>query len=146
MLAPFAGWLIFISMSTQKAHVLLFLVMSAVAAPLFFQNSQSGASGNSDYEKFIIPASILGMMLSSRANFNVLYVGHRNFFPLVFSGTSMAIVNVVARSLTTMAPVVAEISQPIPVIIISILGLVGSIVSCFVKEKTNTYYWARMIW
>ena len=80
------------------------------------------------------------MMLSARANFNVLYVGHRNFFPLVFSGTAMAIVNVFARTLTTMAPVVAEIKQPIPVVIISILGVLGALISFFVKEKTNTYY------
>lgn len=80
------------------------------------------------------------MNFGSSATFGNLYIGHMDLFPVVFSTTSMGICNIVARLCTIFAPIVAEIDEPTPEILITILLGAAMIISLFIRNKTNQYY------
>ena len=80
------------------------------------------------------------MNLGTAATFGNLYIGHLDLFPVVFASTSMGICNIIARVITATAPVVAEIDEPTPEIIFTVLSICAVIISLFIRKKTNKYY------
>ena len=80
------------------------------------------------------------MNLGTSATFGNLYIAHMDIFPIVFSTTSMGICNIVARCITATAPVVAEIDEPTPEIIFTILSIIAVFISLFIRKKTDKYY------
>ena len=73
-------------------------------------------------------------------NFSILYMGHLELFPAVFSGTSMGICNVIARTVTVFAPLVAEIEEPIPEITIVGFAVLGIVCVLFVRKRSTKFY------
>lgn len=73
-------------------------------------------------------------------SFGNLYIGHMDIFPVVFSTTSMGICNIFARFTTIFAPMVAEIKEPVPEIIFTILCGIAVTISLFIRNKTSNYY------
>jgi len=51
------------------------------------------------------------------ATFTTLYMTHPDFFPTLFSVTSMGIANFACRSFVIPAPLIAEIAYPSPMIL-----------------------------
>lgn len=80
------------------------------------------------------------MNLGSSATFGNLYMGHMDFFPVVFSTTSMGICNIMARSCTVLAPITAEVAEPTPEIIFSTLTALAALLTLLIRKKTDKYY------
>ena len=93
-----------------------------------------------NYKDYVVPVCLFTMNLGTSATFGNLYIGHLDLFPVVFASTSMGICNIIARCITATAPVVAEIDEPTPEIIFTILSILAVIISLFIRKKTNKYY------
>jgi len=131
---PF-GLLIYRRMGPKRAFLLLFSIGFIGSIPVIF--SETASQGFKDY---VVPACLFLMNFGSSATFGNLYIGHMDLFPVVFSTTSMGICNIVARLCTVFAPVVAEIDEPTPEILITILMGAALVISLFIRNKTNQYY------
>ena len=101
---PF-GYLIFKKWGAKVALICFFSLSAIGSFPVMFSE---GAS--QDYRDYVVPGCLFIMNTGSSSTFGILYMGHMELFPIVFSTTSMAICNILARSCTVFAPIVAEIA------------------------------------
>lgn len=69
------------------------------------------------------------------ATFNVAYLANSHLFPTIFGSTCFGICNIFARIATIVAPEMAEIHKPLPMIVFSILSGIGIIVSFLLITK-----------
>ena len=116
--------------------MLIFFTISAIGSiPVIF--SQNASEG---YKQYIVPVCLWIANFGSCGNFANLYIGHLDLFPLVFATTTMGICNVVARSLTVFAPLVAEIEEPYPEIAYSVMCFIAAVTSLFIRDKSRTFY------
>lgn len=88
--------------------------------------------------------SISLMTLSSKfgvsATFNVAYLANSQLFPTIFGSTCFGICNIFARVATIVAPELAEIHKPVPMIVFAVLSGVGALASLVLittKSKAN---------
>ena len=131
---PFGFWL-YRRLNTRQALTFFFGLSALGSLPIMFSETAS-----ENFKNQIVPYSLFVMNLGTSATFGNLYLGHMDLFPIVFSSTSMGICNIIARIVTSVAPIVAEIDQPTPEIIFSTLCFLALILSLFVREKTAKYY------
>ena len=68
------------------------------------------------------------------ANYNLLYIQHLKMFPTLFLVTSLGIANFVCRIGVSIAPMVAEMKDPIPMILFTVLTFLTAIASLFLRE------------
>lgn len=66
--------------------------------------------------------------------FIALFTEHPKMFPTLFGVTSIGICNFASRSSVILAPVIAEIKFPVPIIIFTILGFSAFICSLFIID------------
>ena len=59
---------------------------------------------------------------------------------MVFATTTMGICNMIARGITVLAPLVAEIKEPYPEITYTVLCLIAAVTSFFIRDKSKIYY------
>ena len=129
------GYILYKKWNARSALTMLFCVSFIGSFPVIFSE---GASDK--YHEYVVPACLFTMNLGTAATFGNLYMGHMDFFPIVFSSTSMGICNILARSCTVFAPLVAEIAEPTPEIIFTSLSVLAAILSLFIRKKTDKYY------
>ena len=121
--------------NTKKVMFLFFMISALGSIPVIF--SQGTSEG---FKKYIVPVCLWIGNFGSCANFSNLFIGHLDLFPLVFATTTMGICNVIARGLTVFAPLVAEVEEPYPEIIYTVLCFMAAITSFFIREKSKIYY------
>ena len=63
-----------------------------------------------------------------------VWVNHAKMFPTLFVATSMGISNIFARIVVIFAPMIAEVTYPIPVIIFTILNVCAVASSLFLVD------------
>jgi len=95
-----------------------------------FMLSVSGALmllgyGLSHQESILFPMFILIAKFGISSAFNILYVSHSTVFPVLFSATALGMCNFVTRIFTAISPILAQIEEPLPVIIFLILSMLG---------------------
>ena len=129
------GLLMYRKLNIKTSLGCLFAISTIGSFPVMF--SENASEGYKDY---VVPICLFTMNLGSSATFGNLYMGHMDLFPIVFSTTTMGICNIMARTLTVFAPIVAQIDQPTPEIIYTTLSVIGLIVTLFIRKKTNKYY------
>ena len=67
------------------------------------------------------------------ATFVTVWVAHPKMFPTLFAVTSMGISNIFSRSIVILAPMIAEVAFPTPIIIFAVLNIISCISSWFIK-------------
>ena len=97
-------------------------------------------AASENYRKYFVPACLFVMNAGLSTAGCILYVGHIDLFPIVFSTTSMGIVNVIARFVTIFSSEVAEIDEPFPEILFTSLCAISAIVAIFIRKKTERFY------
>ena len=65
------------------------------------------------------------VQFGTSAAFQILYVSHTSLFPTLFCSTSFGFLNFCSRLATTLAPLVAQVVEPTPVIIFTLCALIG---------------------
>ena len=58
-------------------------------------------------------------------------------FPTLFAVTSMGISNIFSRSLVILAPMVAEVKYPTPIILYTVLNIIACICSTFIIDASS---------
>ena len=71
--------------------------------------------GNNNVD--LIPIFILLAKSGVSATFNICYLANSQIFPAIFAGTAFGICNIGAKLATMLAPLLAELSEPVPMII-----------------------------
>ena len=84
----------------------------------------------------LIPIGVLGAKASITIAFTFLYFSMVNYFDSAFLGFVMGISNVVGRLSTILAPVIAEMPDPIPMMSTMILCF-GALVCCLMLQQPN---------
>jgi hypothetical protein len=70
-----------------------------------------------------------------QATFDICYLANSFLFPAIFAGTAFGICNIAAKISTILAPILAEFTPPLPMIIFTILTSMGAILPIFIKTK-----------
>ena len=69
--------------------------------------------------------------------FNVLYVSHGTLWPVLFTATAMGICNSVAKLFAGMSPIFAEMQEPLPMIVFTVLTGITCILALFIQIDTK---------
>lgn len=69
--------------------------------------------------------------------FNTAYLTTPMVFPVILTSTAFGICNVVARFSTIASPIVAELSDPIPMVAFLVVSIIGLVCSFFAPNKKH---------
>jgi len=113
----------------------LFLFTAIGSFPVIFS-----VTASQTYIDVVVPICLFLMNMGTSMTFGNLYMSHMDVFPIVFNSTSMGICNILARSITITAPIVAEVEEPVPEIIFTTLSFIAAVMSVFIRKKTKNFY------
>jgi hypothetical protein len=86
----------------------------------------------------ILPITIALAKGGVKVTFDVCYLGNSFLFPAIFAGTAFGFCNAGAKISTILAPMLAEVNPPLPMIILSILTGLGAFSSFFIKPAPES--------
>ena len=95
---------------TISRGLFLSYTISVIAALIYIFNYQTSS-------KYLIPVLVCFSRMGGSMSFNIGYVSVARLFPTQFVTTVFGIVNFTSHAITVGAPVVAEIHEPIPLIV-----------------------------
>jgi len=76
-------------------------------------------------DSIYFPLFILIAKFGISSAFNILYVSHSSVFPVLFAATALGLCNFVTRIFTAISPILAQMEEPLPIIIFTMLSLIG---------------------
>ena len=85
------------------------------------------AYGLSHQDSWLFVALIFFCRIGISFSFNLIYVAHAPLFPVLFSTTSFGICGFLARIFSAFSSLFAGISEPVPMILFTILSLLTAI-------------------
>lgn len=112
-------------MSVNKGFIFAFCLSGAACALTMYAQVYD----KSDF----IPVGILGIKVGAAINFQFLYFASVEFFETQFLGLQLTVCNVIARCLTTAAPIIAEMKDPIPLVVVFLSCVVAAVASSLLK-------------
>jgi hypothetical protein len=89
----------------------------------------------SDLREDLIPIFILLAKAGVSGTFNLCYLANAQIFPAIFAGTAFGFCNIGAKLATILAPLIAEVDAPTPMIIFTITAAVGGILSLMIRKE-----------
>jgi len=87
-----------------------------------------------DSNKNLIPVFVLFSKAGVTATFNLSYLANSQIFPAIFAGTAFGICNIGAKFTTILAPLMAEVKPPVPMILFCLSAAVAGSLSFFIKK------------
>ena len=93
--------------------------------------------GLTHQESFLFPFFVLLAKLGISSAFNILYVSHADVFPVLFAATALGFTNFVTRIITGISPILAQVEEPIPMIIFLALCIAGCLTVQFVNDQQS---------
>ena len=129
------GLVLYRYFSAKKVIIIFFTISLIGSIPVCF-----GEVGGDNYRKYVVPAFLFITNFGTTGNFGNLYIGHLDFFPNIFSGSTIGFCNTLARFVTIFAPVYAVLPQPVPEITIAALCAIAITLGFFVRPKTDKYF------
>ena len=126
--ALFAGQMVRLGCKskTMIASYMLFSCLAALLMVLFID------CGNDGVEMPLLTASA---RIGCTATFTTLYLTHPDMFPTLFAATSIGIANFACRSAVIAAPIIAEEEYHAPMIIFTVLQMIGCISAAFIIDN-----------
>ena len=83
----------------------------------------------------LIPIFVLLSKAGVTATFNLCYLANAQIFPAIFAGTAFGICNIGAKLTTILAPLMAEVKPPVPMILFCLTATVAGSLSFFIKKE-----------
>ena len=83
----------------------------------------------------VIPAFYLLARVGITFNQNVIYLAFSIIFPPIFSNSAFGFAKFIARVVTIMAPLAAELKSPTPLGIFAFWCIIAVNTACFIKSK-----------
>lgn len=90
--------------------------------------------GLAHQESWLFPLFILVAKFGISSAFNIVYVSHSEVFPVLFAATALGICNFITRIFTGISPILAQIEEPFPMVIFTLLSLLGIIIVWGVQQ------------
>ena len=118
--------------SAKNLLIPFFCISIAAGLIIIFYNSENAGG----FFVFLVLMAKFGIS----GAFTIVYVAHPKMFPTLFSVTSMGIANWVSRLMTSFAPMVAEVDEPTPMLIFTILCIISTICTFFLKEPEQNQH------
>ena len=87
-----------------------------------------------------MPTCIVFVSFGNVGSFMILWLANLDLFPVVYSTTALGFCNLTARFVTILAPMIAELPEPVPENTLFALSFGAVFLSFFVKEKTKSFY------
>lgn len=116
-------------LSAKKLNITAY---SAVAVLCFSATFSESDSPSTYYKLVICTVNILAQI-----QLTVLYIEHPKMFPTTFAVTSVGISNLVARSTTILAPLLAEADYPTSLYVMMSLSAVAALCSAFIVRNPD---------
>ena len=91
--------------------------------------------GNSNED--LIPIFILLSKAGVTATFNMCYLANAQIFPAIFAGTAFGICNIGAKLTTILAPLMAEMVPPVPMIMFCSTACMAAALSFLIKKADD---------
>ena len=88
----------------------------------------------SDAREDLIPIFILLAKAGVSGTFNLCYLANAQIFPAIFAGTAFGFCNIGAKLATILAPLIAEVDPPVPMIIFTISASVAGVLSMMIRK------------
>lgn len=85
----------------------------------------------------IIPVFILLAKSGVSGTFNICYLANAQIFPAIFAGAAFGISNLCAKIATILAPLMAEVDPPIPMILFTVIAFIAGTFSLFIVTKSS---------
>ena len=83
----------------------------------------------------LIPIFVLFSKAGVTATFNMCYLANAQIFPAIFAGTAFGICNIGAKGTTILAPLIAEVDPPVPMILFVITAGLACALSFFIRKE-----------
>ena len=74
------------------------------------------------------------MKFGIASSFNITYVAHKQYFPVLFATTSLGYTNFICRIFTGFTPILSQVSQTISTQLFAFSSVVGAIIVLFLRE------------
>ena len=132
VVADLASGVLFFCVGARKGFILSFFV--SILGFVFLL--QAILCGFPDKIPFFISLAKFGISSA----FNITYIGSVKLIPTLFAASVFGFSNVVARTVTIFAPVVAEIEGTFPICINIMFMVIAFITSFFVQVKLPKFY------
>lgn len=116
-------------MSVSRGLSLAFFV-SSVACGLVMYGSMNDAEG-------LIPLGIIGVKAGVSLGFSFLYFSSINFFENQYLGFQQGVCNVIGRSSTILAPMIAEKPDPVPMMSCIVLCISATVLTVALSQPEN---------
>jgi len=115
----------------KTIFVMFFSLQSAAGMTilLFISSSNPG---------WMFPALVACARVGVVGAFTAVWVLHPRMFPTLFAATSMGIANFVSRGMVIMAPIVAEIAYPTPIVVFTIMTILAGFSSTFLLDQSSS--------
>jgi hypothetical protein len=85
----------------------------------------------------LIPIFVLFSKARVTATFNMCYLANAQIFPAIFAGTAFGICNIGAKLTTILAPLIAEVNPPLPMILFCITAGLACFLSLLIRKDPN---------
>lgn len=109
----------------KKALIIGFLISICGSIPLIIIKDKPEAT----------PIFLLLARVGISSNLNILYISFSVLFPPIFSHSALGFCKFIARILTILAPMAAELKNPTPMGLFTFLSLIAANVACFIYKK-----------
>ena len=96
------------------------LAVSGASFLLFYGISHQGSS--------LFAVAVLMAKLGISSAFNIIYNAHPLIFPVLFSATALGICNFTTRVFTGVSPMLAQMEEPTPVMVLFLTTLLGLLI------------------
>jgi len=83
----------------------------------------------------LIPIFVLFSKAGVTATFNLCYLANAQIFPAIFAGTAFGICNIGAKTTTILAPLIAEVNPPLPMILFCITAGLACGLSFLIRQE-----------
>lgn len=119
-------------LASYKLYHRLGLRRSLVAGFVFSMLGSVSLALLRDSDPEAAPVMLLLARVGIAYILNISYLGFAMLFPPIFSQTSFGFAKLLSRVGTIFSPVVAEMEAPMPMIVFTILSVVGAVSACFI--------------
>jgi MFS family permease len=91
----------------------------------------------SESTKDFVPYMLTFARDGVKTTFDICYLANSLLFPAIFAGTAFGICNVGAKTATILSPLVAEVKDPIPMIVFASLATVAIVLTQFIRPPSK---------
>ena len=113
-----AGGYLYIKLGLKKSYFICYLVAVAGATLIMCFETKYVS---------LVPLFVLLTKAGIGAVFGVLYLGN-NIFPVTYASQTIGVCNILARICTILAPLIAELKPPAPMVVVAILAALAGII------------------